>query len=990
MIKILKASAGSGKTYNLALEYIRLLLVSERPDAYRHVLAVTFTNKATDEMKRRILQELYTLSVSPEGSRYFDSLVPSVVPSADELRRRASVQLSGILHDYSAFAVSTIDRFFQQTLRAFSREIGQFSPYQVHLDREALVSESVERVLDDLSEDDKALIGWLTSSVKEELAQRGKFKLEEGLLGIASGLNTLPDDAPPFSRERMERLRGVFKKTEQDFRQMVRERAQKVLDAFDRAGVSPSDTYRSAFNVINSYCDLSNPKAAVSAPTAAFVARAQNPDEWFPKSKAHLRIGLQDMLERPLDEFLACFGTPFKVYNTARKLSSQLYSLGLAEELRNAFSLIQREKNIISIDDSSDILKGIIDGTDAPFIYEKLGVRYEDFLLDEFQDTSDVQWENFRPLLHNSIASGNDSLVVGDVKQSIYRWRGSDWRLLDSGIQEEFPGSEVRALKNNWRTCRTIVDFNNDFFKYAASELGLSGIYADVEQSACFPCPAPGSVDVVYTSEQMDELLSSIKAARERGARWEDIAVLVRDNEIGSEIAGQCILNQIPVVSDESLYVKSSVTIRRLISQLSLLQTPPGEKKPTAATFLAKSMEMELPDAYHSLVDLAESILRELRQAFPDSFNAEIPHIQAFMDRLQEWVQANGNSLGAFLKFWEKAKPKIASPRSGDSVRIMTIHKAKGLEFPFVIFPFAEKVRLFSSRKSWCAPHLEGTSLEGEAEGYYQIDITSSVTSTLFDEEFTKESQMQLVDAINLFYVALTRAKYGLKIISSLPTTDKAPKNMAHVLYNYLGKEEYHSGEPFDFSTLKRDAPAEESLECDYPSFAADTGKRLRFSPEAADYFGQDGSFGPEASRRIRGNVLHGIMANVIVPEDLEPAVDAALQAGELPPGMREQALEMLGSRIASAVERGWFSPGVQVRCERPVISADGQEFRPDRVVLHPGGRVDIIDYKFGAREESYKYQIFRYVNLYKSMGFSPVYGYLWYLEDDEISLPLQ
>ena len=992
MIRILKASAGSGKTYNLAKEYIRLIVESDKADAYRHILAVTFTNKATDEMKRRILKELNTLAKNPSQSRYLKDLTASSHLTETQIQKKAQQQISGILHDYSAFAVSTIDKFFQQTLRAFSREIGQFSSYQVQLDREELVAESVDRVLDGLSEEgDRPLLEWLTRSVQEDLRTSGRFSLEGRLTEVAASLKDLPKGRDQFPREALERMRTLCKETVKDYQESVVKAAQAVLDTLGAAGVDPADTNRGFLKSLYKYRD---PSARVAKPSESFMRKAMNPDEWFSKGKQALKDRLHGALDAPLEAFLACFGPPYRAYKTAFAIQGQLYSLGVAGELRDAFTQIQREKNVISLDDSNTILSGIIDGSSTPFVYEKLGVRFDNFLLDEFQDTSVVQWENFRPLLQNSDAAGCKSLVVGDVKQSIYRWRGGDWDLLDTRLEQEFRDTDVTVLDENWRTCRSIVDFNNAFFRYAAAELDritgagdmIQRLYADVSQTPRLTDPAPGSVEVLFTEDQMEEIIRTLRDLHGKKAEWSDIAILVRGNREGSDIAAALVAERIPVVSDDSLFVKTSVTVRRLVSQLSLVDAPPREEAPTVSGFLARSMQVHIPSGYHSLVDLAEKLLRDLRLADPVTFDAEIPYIQSFMDYLSDWVSTGGNNLDAFLRSWKDASPKIASPARGNSVRVMTIHKSKGLEFPFVIVPFAEKVTLYKASAKWCEPEADGSAISGEG-GIYRVQLDTSAEDTLFQADYRQEHIRQAVDNINVFYVALTRAKYGLKVIAARPPKDTSiPKNLSHILYNYLGTDAFTAGESYPWHTLSREEKGPRPLETGYASYPADSGERLRFSPEAADYFGPDGSVGAAASNRIRGSVLHGILSRIGVPEDLPGAVDAAVSQGELSARDREETLSLLGGRITSVADRGWFAPGMQVLREAAVLSPDGNELRPDRVVIFPDGSVAVVDYKFGAPKDSYLFQVRRYVNLYRKMGYRKVEGYLWYLEDNLIT----
>ena len=1013
MIQILKASAGSGKTWNLAREYIRLLLTKKDPQAYRHILAVTFTNKATDEMKRRILEELYILATEPQKSSYFEDFSKEWTPEA--LQKRASDQLGGILHDYSSFAVSTIDKFFQQTLRAFSREIGQFASYQVELDKEALVEESVDRILDGLTEDDRGLLGWLTENVKTGLENGHRFNLEPPLKDMAKNLKSTDyaeavrrfaiDEDTAYAKDHLKALRKGCKAVAEAFVKDVRDAAEAVLDVLDRHGIEPEDFYSKFMRVLYVYREL-GPRDVVAPLTPAFLSRAGDSSLWFAKGKDKYRLELEGNLEKPLNAFCALFGDRFRQYRTACLIGDQAYTLGIAGELRKAFEEVQREKNVISIDDSNTILKGIIDGSDAPFVYEKLGVRFEDFLLDEFQDTSTIQWENFRPLLLNSEAGGFDNLVVGDVKQSIYRWRGSDWHLLDSGVRGDFRlGLDAeKVLGGNYRTCRAVVGFNNAFFPYAAEQLdGLLGgeeigrIYQDVRQQVCFKDPDEGSVDIRFCEDdeaQMDEIVASVRAVHDSGAEYGDIAILVRDNKEGSGIAARLVSEGIPVVSDDSLYVKSSVTVRRLVSQLSLVDSPATEEGASVAGYLARSMDLRIPDHYHSLTDLAESLLRDLREAGPDTFDAEIPYIQSFMDVLLDWTASHGNDLSAFLREWADADPKIASPETGSSVRVMTVHKSKGLEFPYVIFPFAEKVSLYHRSSYWCRPEVDGTPLAGFADGVYHVELSGKSEETLFAGDYRRERTLQYIDNINIFYVALTRAKYGLKVIAKAPTQKMQDtvrsgkpadwKDLSQILYGFVGTLDYHAGMMYDFRSLKREAGPAEPLETGYPSFPAGDRGRLKFSRDAADYFGPDGLVGPDASNRLRGLVLHDILASVTVPEDLPCAVDRAVASGALPRADRDHTLRFLEAETASVASRGWYAAeGVQILNEASLIDADGGELRPDRVVIRDDGTVDVVDYKFGQPEKKHREQVARYAALYRAMGYRSVSATLWYIREN-------
>lgn len=854
-MKILKASAGSGKTFSLAREYIKLLLTSDKIDAYRHILAVTFTNKATDEMKRRILKELHTLATDTDHSPYLSYFVPSVISTRQELKDRAEQLVTAIVNDYGAFAVSTIDKFFQQTLRAFSREIGQFTSYQVELDKGMLVDDAVDKVLNDLSAANSPLLDWIVRGVKAELATTGKFNLDKRLKDIAMNIVNEPPAEMSYQRNDLEELRAACEDTIASFTESVSSTAAAVLEAFSATGIDPAETNRSFAKALYDYAAVRR-NDFIQVPTASFMDKARDPEKWFAKTKAYMRADCEVAVYDPLQAFCDLFAQPYRVYATAFTIKSQIYGLGLAAELRTAFTQAQKERGVISIEDTSSILHEIIDGTDTPFLYEKLGVRFDDFLLDEFQDTSDIQWENFLPLLQNSDANGNENLVVGDVKQSIYRWRGGQWGLLDHRLQEQFhvPDSEITVLDGNYRTCRSVVQFNNLLFPWLASELdrivgnspaspeSLSGIYGDVVQDVRTADQQQGSVSVRFAESadaEFDEIVASIREAVGRGARHKDIAILVRGNAEGSNIAERLVAEGIPVISDDSLYVKSSVTVRRLVSQLALVDNPSRREGGNAAGFLASQMDITLPESWHCLTDLAENILAGLRAASPELFDAETPFIQAFMDWAEDWSAKNGNNLGAMLADWQEATPKISSPEGGDAVRIMTVHKSKGLEFPYVIFPFAEKVAVYKPDTAWCRPDTRGTALERFAGQRYRASLSEMSMNTLFKEDYIKERSLQAVDNLNILYVAMTRARNELKVIAAAPPksvteavakgTDVPAKNLSHLLYAYVKSSDYYAGQPYDYNVSRRNDGEKDTITLSYAVSPEAAGRRMVF-----------------------------------------------------------------------------------------------------------------------------------------------------------------
>ncbi|MBO5420183.1 MAG: UvrD-helicase domain-containing protein [Bacteroidales bacterium] len=1038
MIKIMKASAGSGKTYSLARTYISLLLRSKDPHAYRHILAVTFTNKATDEMKNRILKELYVLASDPQKSAYFRDFVPSVISSEALLQKKAQDVLHDILHDYSAFAVSTIDRFFQQTLKAFSREIGQFASYQVELDRDSLVAESVDRLLDSLTEDSGSLLSWLTGNVLEQIEQGGRYSMDANLLNMAVRLKSLQrqtameeagiDEDKVYSKESLVKLRGVCRDIVSSFRKDVKEKARRILDILEEAGVDPADSNRGFLKALYVYDELQD-NDAITAPKDTFLMKASDSSQWFAKTKAAKLLPLvYPFMEAPLDDFCELWKKDFAVYNTAVILDGQIYGLGVAAELRQTFNDLMKEKNILCIDDSNTILRDIIDGSDAPFVYEKLGVRFDHFLLDEFQDTSDVQWTNFSPLLHNSDSQGGENLIVGDVKQSIYRWRGSDWKLLDEKIPDEFPDHVEEVLDTNYRSLSNVVGFNNAFFEASASVLDrisghdgngqLSRIYSDVGQKVAKKETDGGIVELTFCdkTEELAQVLDAVSAAREAGAALSDIAVLVRSNVIGENVASYLIENGLPVMTDDSLKVKNSITVRRLVSLMSYVDNPDD----TVNGFLAGSLDVPVPDCGLSLIDMAEFLIRSLK-ASDDLWKGEIPHIQSFMDCIKDYVSSNGNNLRGFLKHWEGEDPSVCSPSAGNCIRVMTIHKSKGLDFPYVIIPFAENITLYKPGNRWCAPDLAGTALSGVADGVYDVQLSGNSESTLFAEHYRNERFLQQVDNINTIYVAMTRAALGLHVIAKTPPAKLISalkdgvmpefKDFSQMLYHFAcstgmdvceeeGTLRFTCGQMPCFGAFRKEdrtaAPFFMSEGDGYPSVPLNPQSgdpecdvrergRLKFSADSLDFFSEDGEAGIGASNRVKGIVLHDILSSVVVMEDLDAAVQAAFNSGELSAEQMHEVKQLLENRLIEAEKLGWFpNDGTEVLNEVSLIDTDGKVYRPDRVVK-TDDRVIIIDYKFGAHERRYERQMLKYADLWRRMGYGEVSAYLWYVHSGEV-----
>lgn len=928
MINIFKASAGSGKTHTLSKTYLDLLLKADSKTAYRNILAVTFTNKATEEMKERILRDL-----AKEGKTN---------PRAREI-------LINLLHDYGSFSVSTIDKFFQQALRAFSRELGSSGNYQIELDKASLTKEAMDRVLDDLTEKDKDLLGWFTKQLETALDNGESFHLESSLYEMAEEFGDV-NEKFTYDKKKLTELKTKCK---------------EIVDTFHK------DVYE------NALCIDTATWGKTAAKGLAQYAGAQT--KYKDSVKAANATTLAKLAETAGCEAMYALMNPqgrrWKEYRTARMVEKVIFTLGLAEEFYSKLAIIEEEKGVISLDESTNLLRDIIDGSDAPFIYEKLGVRFNHFLLDEFQDTSVVQWENFKPLLANSVSEGYSNIIVGDVKQSIYRWRNSDWNLLDKEIEENFKGKvEVITLKENWRSTQSIVNFNNGFFTFAAANLGLSQIYADVQQEVKVEDSQEGCVTVDFCEDELEMIDGYIEQAVAAGAKMSDMAILLRTNSEGKKVAEHLLSKGYSVISDDSLDLKSSLIIRKIVSYLYSL----CNNSDSLNTYLSESLEIDSEREYHSLIDLVDGVIKNLSETHPDEIKGQTLFIQSFMDDILEWTSIHGNDLRQYLKHWEESKIAISSPNDPNAIRITTVHKSKGLAFPIVIFPFAEKVGLFKEDTLWC--HLDSDAEMGESfDSIFPVVLGKSSGDSFFSESLKNEMEMQRIDNLNIFYVCLTRARKEMHIIAKNPPKSlidgkSSPNDLSQLLYLYCEQNGYTFGSPYRWNEASKKEDSEiEEFDAEYETYGMNPeacSKRFVASSDAWDYFSEEGI---GQSKRLRGIEQHALLSKIRTSDD----------APEVLRSIEPQTRELLLERISAHSE--WFSPELKTLNEVAIIDSFGNTNRPDRVLVDEEGRVTVIDFKFGEEDEKYSGQVRRYMRLFREMGYGEVSGYIWYVPIDKI-----
>jgi len=986
-LKIIKASAGSGKTYTLTNEYINLLYKGEK--AYRHILAVTFTNKATEEMKRRVVETLYK-----------QSLVNPI----------AKKKLTEILHDYSSFAISTIDRFFQQTMRAFAREIGKNSAYSVELDQELVLSEAIDNMVMNLDkEENEELLDWLTSLGAASVESGAGWNFKGKLTSLAGEI----------FRETYKSMRGhstselINKKTlslfrdelvaiKKEFETKLFAISDTALMSMERHNLLPEHFKGGSRSAMKFFIKV-NPGVVPPLPKA-FALMAEAPENLVaavtikkdPALYHSIENCWNDGLATALEQVCYLYETDLLKYNTAVAVYDNIHTLGVLSDIEKFVKEYTLDKNIVLIPETTELLNKIIDGSDAPFIYEKTGTRIDHFMLDEFQDTSLMQWQNFCPLILESLAKGKENLIVGDVKQSIYRWRGSDWNLLNQDIYNDIPKESIinLNLRDNWRSTKSVIDFNNIFFPHLASvckeylEAPNLDVYSSVEQKiSSSKRESEGHVLVKFFINEragtswkelaMDYSVSLIETWKNNGHSLREITFLVRSNNDGQMAVNFLLEKGYPVISDEALLVSSSPLVRRIIAILKYILNPQDSVNNTIASFLGLVTGNIESLSHLPLYELCEQAIREMDIEFSDS---ESLFINSFLDLVLDYGKGENADIAAFIKWWDQkgSKKSVPAPEGQDALRVMTIHKAKGLGIPIVILPFFELPLDYGGYNAptlWCKSVQEPYSSIPMMPVKYSKGLADSFFSTQYREERVKA----FIDNMNIAYVALTRAETEMAILCPIPPKSGESLSVSKILYSMISdaleEGEYNQG-TFTQKLKPKTELRENTIKVP-PFVSFNTQDRLKLTLRGEEYFN-------ERSSRGQGLIMHSIMENIVTEQDLDKALDIALSQGILSLEMKEDAQKKVNDMFLAVRKRHWFDGTYKVYRELEILEPGGSVRRPDRVLM--GATAQVIDFKFGKKkEQSHINQVKQYVLLIKKAGIAYVTGYVWYPDSNEI-----
>ncbi|MGL4293728.1 MAG: UvrD-helicase domain-containing protein [Bacteroidales bacterium] len=1064
MLTVYRASAGSGKTHLLTGNYLRMLF--QEHTTFENILAVTFTNKATEEMKERILSQLFLLANEPDKSDYIGLLCKESGLTTERIKQKALRILKEILHNYSAYNVSTIDKFFQQTTRAFTREIGLQGGYNVELDEKRLLGEAVDRLIASLgNEENKQLLDWLILFANDKIENANDWNIRKDLLGLANEIlkeqykrNSEKILAFTSDKKNFAGYIARIKEIRNQFEQMLMQVGKRGVELLRQHALEPAQLPGKSNSPFKYFAVWE--QGTVKAPTATFLKLADGPEKWIPaKCPAELKERILDLyaggMKTAVDDIVGLFET-YPVYESAVQTLRYIYTVGILSDIDRNMREYSREQNLMLISDTTELLNKVIDGKDTPFLYEKIGTRIQHFMIDEFQDTSGMQWENFRPLISESLGQDFDNLIVGDVKQSIYRWRSSDWMLLHDRLRRyETEQRADRVLDTNWRSCRNIIAFNNTFFTVAAKLLqtkfneGVSdptnvveAAYADIcQQVSPKNTNNDGHVRIEFvesdrSSDWKEEVLSrlpdTLMEMQKNGYMLRDIAILVRTGKEGAMVAETLLAYKtehpdlpykFDVISNDSLFVSQADVVETIVSFMRYLLDPDSKVNQMLASYnlsvnLKKLSPEESIGNYFSgqtpggilsdpafvaqiesvrnlpLFEMTEKIISLIVD--PDNQSDKV-YVQAFQDLVLEFISSQTADLSAFIEWWDETgvRKTISTPDSQDAIRIITIHKSKGLGFKAVIIPFASWQIDNESYKTniiWSEPPMAPFN----EIPLIPLKYSQALLNTIYADDYLQEKLQVYIDNLNIAYVAFTRAEEEMVIFAPKESKPENLKDIGAVLYSaaewasmpsgealFMDMHEHFDPEQMVFEAgtwwQPKKSTKEDVRAVNIRRYASvEPGNRLQLRLHGKGYF-------HDKERRLYGNLMHDILSEIVYPEDIPAAIRKHVFNGSI---IETEAVEMedkISGFLKNKQASSWFSKNARVMTETEILVKEGSFLRPDRVVVLED-KIIVVDYKFGNREnKGYMRQVEQYMNKLREMGYERIEGYLWYVELNRI-----
>lgn len=1066
-LKIYRASAGSGKTYTLTGEYIHLLI--KNPSDYHKILAVTFTNKATAEMRTRILENLYNLSNKKnKNPDHLKDLIEKQKLTENQVRARSALILRLLLHDYSRFSVSTIDSFFQSIVRSFAREMGLPIGFRLELQPNQIMTQAIDRVILEMDQPGQAeLKKWLIEFAETKMEQDKGWNITREIRQISEAIysEVFQENAVALWKELGNK--PALNQYRQQLRQILTV-VNKQLQAIGQSALEiirqhnlniKEDFFKKSMSPVKIFLKMDEMENFVNA--TGYDVLIDDVDRWYRKDNSgEKNNAISDAFHAGLNQKLKdakeLLHNEGQEYFTSKAILENLNALGIVTDVSQKMAELCREKNLFLISGTNHLLSRIIDSNETPFIYEKTGTRYSHFMIDEFQDTSSLQYLNFKPLINESLASESRTLLVGDVKQAIYRWRNSDWNLLGEQVEKDFTefGIDPQSLVVNWRSLKEIIGFNNQFFSKAPEILQksfnalipesiaenpsikqmsskITGAYSDVvQQVAPGKKESGGSVYVKFlegSKKDTDEeitlrIVERICQLEESGIQLSDICILVRTNKEGILITNALLSglyhpgkSTIPVISSESLLLNASEAIKLIINQLKYLlnqgdqitesfirliwskNTRPHEDIFDTSNAFDSTNIQNWNNYKDALVKLQEKPLYELTENLVSILPLTLKskhnvYIQSFMSLLLSFINDETADLSSFLEYWDKncEKFSLSVPEDQQAVKIMTIHKSKGLEFKSVIIPYFSWDLISNKQRNllWIKPE----NAPFNQLSLVPVSFKKELLYSRFSQSYLFETLQQYIDNLNLIYVAFTRARESLSVFGSIKGKEiKSIHTVADLLHAFMANHaeneywddnlnEYRKEIESNFNEKKDDVKIRpnEPVNIDEINSSSFRGK-VRMHLESAGYFHDDNQ-----TRKIDyGKIMHQLFEGINETKDVEPALKAMRFKGHITLGefetLKKQSIEWLSDKRVET----WYNGTYKVKNEAGILWRNQK--RPDRIMI-ANEQVIVVDYKFGdQKSNSHQNQVRGYIELIRQMGYKNIKGYLWYVTIGEV-----
>ena len=1030
MFQVLHSSAGAGKTHALVKHYLGLCLRGDDPAAYRHVLALTFTNKAAAEMKERVMHYLEAVAAGRVDQGHFldvmDHLTTVAGTDRETMALRANKVLGHMLHNWSDVAISTIDAFTRRVVQPFARDLQLDHELRMTTEQEYYRDLAVETLIGEAGVE-PTLTGLLTEVCLQLLHDERKWDPERPLRDLSNELTKESSIRPlqqlgGMDAEHIVALTHRLRREEEAFRARINGLGNKALDLIDGAGLVEKDLAYGKNGVLSYFRKLER-FDAVLEPMGRNVEKVLSSGKWHQASAGSGAQAALDALAPELEAIIhqveGLRDNELKAFAIRRAVGRELLTAYALHALDERLETLKRNDGVAFFSDLTRKVAAVVKDEPVPFIHERMGERYRHYLIDEFQDTSLLQWNALLPLVDNALSTGGSALLVGDAKQAIYRWRNGEVRLfthfpalfgLDPNdtaeVQREATLKRthraVDALTGNFRSASTIIQFNNNLFGELARQLpeGLRSVYDGHEQAVVKQ--EAGLVHLqaldgtLSGDERHDDMLvhvmRCVQEALDDGFAAGDIAVLVRSKNIGSLVAGHLVANGMQVVSPDGLQLSGDPLIQLLIHFLRFLHT---EDEASAARVLQYQAMLAAPqdagdvDPFAGLDGLPEPVVLlrrwlrtngdpRLRTTLADLVTrlarahghrpGNDVQLLTLLDEVHAWTLDNGQDIGGFLEHWDRTggDRSIAPPEHGQAVQVMTVHKSKGLQFPVVIVPNASMASgRIPSERFWVDP--------GEAVPELPIALVREGKGIRVAElpELLEEEELRMLDALNLTYVAFTRPEQRLYALLSAKNSDVISKGLLALVEREGVDGVYRLGDRTG-PWKTRDEGHHEALG-DESGDGGTNAVQMRF--EAPD----DWDPADPDPHRAFGNAVHDILERVHAPEDLDRAIAEAVDTGMLSSEAGIALGVELADLLASPALRPWFASGLEVRNEATLITPAGKALRPDRVVFE-GDRVRVLDIKTGRPHETHHDQVREYMQRLGELGHAHVEGALLYV----------